>query len=193
MVPSGVCLNGNTFKIVSGVVNWGDDVTLKLQPSSMHHRQCQSVQQRNARGTMVPTLTDANTQATLFPSSLFVTTVFLSCDVGGLTGFHYHYSCTAPLLSTTSQSSNMTNSSVALLCFIMIACSSSAFQTGNRGRPQTVTVSSSKLPHVSHSSSRLYSTPMKDLPTAAADTESNVSTTDFIFSEISSHNVRMCT
>lgn len=68
----------------------------------------------------------------------------------------------------------------------------SAFQIGNKGRPHTATVTSSKLiPHnVSPSSSSLHSTPMKDMPVAAAETESNVSTTDFILSEIATNDVR---
>lgn len=87
----------------------------------------------------------------------------------------------------------MSNSSVALLCIAIIACFSmeaSAFQIGNKGRPHTNTVSISRLlPHVlSPMTSRLHSTPMTDLP--FADTETKVSTTDFILSEIAINDVR---
>lgn len=65
----------------------------------------------------------------------------------------------------------------------------SAFQIGNKGRPHTNTVSISRLlPHVlSPMTSRLHSTPMTDLP--FADTETKVSTTDFILSEIAINDV----
>lgn len=64
----------------------------------------------------------------------------------------------------------------------------SAFQVGSSSnRPHISSISSSQLPSAPSSSS-LFSTPMKDFP-AAADTESSGSTTDFIFSEISTNDV----
>ncbi|KAK1734633.1 hypothetical protein QTG54_014506 [Skeletonema marinoi] len=88
------------------------------------------------------------------------------------------------------KTSNMTNSSAPILFIAMVACflmGASAFQIGSSSsRPHINTISSSQLPRAPSSSS-LYSTPMKDLP-AAVDTENDGSTTDFIFSEISSND-----
>mmetsp|Transcript_18957 Transcript_18957/g.28861 ORF Transcript_18957/g.28861 Transcript_18957/m.28861 type:complete len:180 (+) Transcript_18957:160-699(+) len=85
----------------------------------------------------------------------------------------------------------MMNSPAPVLFIAMIACflmGASAFQIGSSSsRPHISTTSSSQLPRAPSSSS-LYSTPMKDFP-AAVDTESDGSTTDFIFSEISTNDV----
>jgi len=90
------------------------------------------------------------------------------------------------------QTSNMMNSPAPVLFIAMVACflmGASAFQIGSSSsRPHIATISSSQLPRAPSSSS-LYSTPMKDFP-AAVDTESDGSTTDFIFSEISTNDVR---
>eukprot|EP00984_Skeletonema_dohrnii_P009652 scaffold3697_cov142-Skeletonema_dohrnii-CCMP3373.AAC.7 len=90
----------------------------------------------------------------------------------------------------------MTNSSAPVLFIAMVACflmmGALAFQIGSSSsRPHIATISSSQLPRAPSSSS-LYSTPMKDLP-AAVDTDSDGSTTDFIFSEISTNDVRNLT
>lgn len=101
------------------------------------------------------------------------------------------HSCTHCYQNRTP-SNNMTNSFSLARLSIVIACfltGASTFQIESCSRrPHITATSSSQLPHTP-TPSRLYATPLTDFQ-AAADTESSVSTTEFILSEISTNDVR---